>query len=47
MFFVLRTDVIVHRLLEACIDQDLVYGHELTDKMRMKELCDSMLRLSA
>jgi len=36
------SDVIVHRLLEACIDQDLVYGHELTDKMRMKELCDNL-----
>jgi hypothetical protein len=36
------TDVIVHRLLQACVDQDLTYGQELTDKMKMKELCDSM-----
>ena len=37
----LSADVIVHRLLEACIDADLTYGQELTDKMKMKELCDS------
>jgi exosome complex exonuclease DIS3/RRP44 len=37
----LPADVIVHRLLEACIDADLTYGQELTDKMKMKELCDS------
>jgi exosome complex exonuclease DIS3/RRP44 len=37
----LLADVIVHRLLEACIDADLTYGQELTDKMKMKELCDS------
>ncbi|CAM0142112.1 unnamed protein product [Umbelopsis sp. WA50703] len=36
------SDVIVHRLLEACTDPELVYGQELTDKMRMKELCDNL-----
>ncbi|KAI8575331.1 hypothetical protein K450DRAFT_262255 [Umbelopsis ramanniana AG] len=36
------SDVMVHRLLEACIDADLTYGQELTDKMRMKELCDNL-----
>ncbi|KAF7726252.1 exosome catalytic subunit dis3 [Apophysomyces ossiformis] len=34
------SDVIVHRLLQACIDPDAVYGQELIDKTRMKDLCD-------
>ncbi|KAI8146735.1 exosome complex exonuclease RRP44-like protein [Fennellomyces sp. T-0311] len=34
------SDVIVHRLLQASIDPDAVYGQELIDKTRMKELCD-------
>ncbi|KAL1928856.1 hypothetical protein VTP01DRAFT_2642 [Rhizomucor pusillus] len=34
------SDVIVHRLLEASIDPDAVYGQELIDKTRMKELCE-------
>lgn len=33
-------DVIVHRLLEASIDPDAVYGQELIDKTRMKDLCE-------
>jgi len=36
------SDVIVHRLLQACLDTDLTYGQELTDKMKMKELCDNL-----
>ncbi|KAI8340999.1 exosome complex exonuclease RRP44 [Choanephora cucurbitarum] len=35
-------DVIVHRLLHACIDSDLNYGQELTDTNKMKELCDNL-----
>ncbi|KAI9020043.1 hypothetical protein CLU79DRAFT_756874 [Phycomyces nitens] len=34
------SDVVVHRLLQACIDSDAVYGQELIDKTKMKELCD-------
>ncbi|KAI7855492.1 exosome complex exonuclease RRP44-like protein [Circinella umbellata] len=34
------SDVIVHRLLQASIDPDAVYGQELIDKTKMKELCD-------
>ncbi|CDH60378.1 exosome complex exonuclease rrp44 isoform 1 [Lichtheimia corymbifera JMRC:FSU:9682] len=34
------SDVIVHRLLQASIDPDVAYGQELTDKTKMKELCD-------
>ncbi|KAG0169487.1 exosome catalytic subunit dis3 [Apophysomyces sp. BC1034] len=34
------SDVIVHRLLQACIDPDAVYGQELIDKTKMKEQCD-------
>ncbi|CAO3652055.1 unnamed protein product [Cunninghamella echinulata] len=33
-------DVIVHRLLQATIDPDAVYGQELIDKAKMKDLCD-------
>ncbi|CAO3599246.1 unnamed protein product [Absidia cylindrospora] len=33
-------DVVVHRLLQACIDSDAVYGQELIDKTKMKDLCD-------
>ena len=35
-------DVIVHRLLHACINSDLNYGQELTDTNKMKELCDNL-----
>ncbi|KAI8637191.1 hypothetical protein BD408DRAFT_478224 [Parasitella parasitica] len=35
-------DVIVHRLLQACIKPDLEYGAELIDTLRMKELCDNL-----
>lgn len=35
-------DVIVHRLLHACVEADLAYGHELTDMTKMKELCDNL-----
>ncbi|CEP19826.1 hypothetical protein [Parasitella parasitica] len=35
-------DVIVHRLLQACIEPDLEYGAELTDTQKMKELCDNL-----
>ncbi|GAA5803489.1 hypothetical protein EDC94DRAFT_565135 [Helicostylum pulchrum] len=35
-------DIIVHRLLQACIESDLAYGHELTDMTKMKELCDNL-----
>lgn len=35
-------DVIVHRLLQACIEPDLEYGQELTDSQKMKELCDNL-----
>ncbi|KAI9322216.1 exosome complex exonuclease RRP44 [Dichotomocladium elegans] len=34
------SDVIVHRLLQASIDPDVTYGEELTDKRKMKELCE-------
>ncbi|KAI8071266.1 exosome complex exonuclease RRP44 [Gongronella butleri] len=34
------SDVIVHRLLHAAIDPEVVYGQELTDKTKMKDLCD-------
>ncbi|KAI9489424.1 mitotic control protein dis3 [Zychaea mexicana] len=34
------SDVIVHRLLQASIDPDAVYGQELIDKSKMKDLCD-------
>ncbi|KAI7867430.1 exosome complex exonuclease RRP44-like protein [Spinellus fusiger] len=34
------SDVVVHRLLQACIDGDAVYGQELIDKTKMKDLCD-------
>jgi hypothetical protein len=40
-FVLLSLDVIVHRLLHACIDENVVYGDELIDKTKMKELCDS------
>jgi hypothetical protein len=33
-------DVVVHRLLQACIDPDVIYGQELIDKTKMKDLCD-------
>jgi exosome complex exonuclease DIS3/RRP44 len=32
--------VVVHRLLQACIDPDVIYGQELIDKTKMKDLCD-------
>lgn len=35
-------DVVVHRLLQACIESDLSYGEELTDMTKMKELCDNL-----
>ncbi|OAC99195.1 hypothetical protein MUCCIDRAFT_154095 [Mucor lusitanicus CBS 277.49] len=35
-------DVIVHRLLQACIEPDLEYGQELTDTQKMKDLCDNL-----
>ncbi|KAI7900875.1 uncharacterized protein BX663DRAFT_515563 [Cokeromyces recurvatus] len=35
-------DIVVHRLLQACIDSDLVYGQELIDTTKMKELCDNL-----
>ncbi|KAL1924470.1 uncharacterized protein VTP21DRAFT_4124 [Calcarisporiella thermophila] len=34
------SDVIVHRQLSACIDADLQYGEEITNKVKMQELCD-------
>ncbi|ORX46323.1 RNB-domain-containing protein [Hesseltinella vesiculosa] len=34
------SDVIVHRLLQAAIDPDAVYGKELTDMAKMKDQCD-------
>ncbi|KAL0075876.1 hypothetical protein J3Q64DRAFT_1773142 [Phycomyces blakesleeanus] len=36
------SDVVVHRLLQACIDSDAVYGQELIDKAKMKDLCDGL-----
>ncbi|KAG0315372.1 exosome catalytic subunit dis3 [Dissophora globulifera] len=33
------SDVMVHRQLHAAIDSDVSYGHELTDKENMNELC--------
>lgn len=38
----LSIDVIVHRLLQACIEPDLEYGQELTDTQKMKDLCDNL-----
>jgi exosome complex exonuclease DIS3/RRP44 len=35
-------DVVVHRLLQACIESDLVYGQELIDTIKMKDLCDNL-----
>ncbi|KAI8993271.1 hypothetical protein BDB01DRAFT_716146 [Pilobolus umbonatus] len=35
-------DIVVHRLLHACIDEDLKYGDELLDKNKMKELSDGL-----
>ncbi|CAO3623431.1 unnamed protein product [Mucor hiemalis] len=35
-------DVIVHRLLHACVESDLAYGQELTEMNKMKELCDNL-----
>lgn len=34
------SDIIVHRMLAASIDDNAVYGSELTDKRKMQELCD-------
>lgn len=36
-------DVIVHRLLQASIEEDAVYGQELTNKDKMRELCDGRI----
>ncbi|RUS28301.1 hypothetical protein BC938DRAFT_482045 [Jimgerdemannia flammicorona] len=33
-------DIVVHRLLAVCINPSERYGPELTDKIKMKELCD-------
>lgn len=38
-------DVVVHRLLAACINPDERYGSELTDKLKMKELCDGSINM--
>lgn len=35
-------DIVVHRLLQACIEQDFVYGPELIDADKMKSLCDNL-----
>lgn len=35
-------DIVVHRLLYACVESDLAYGHELSDMTKMKELCDNL-----
>ncbi|KAI8970424.1 exosome complex exonuclease RRP44-like protein [Mycotypha africana] len=35
-------DVVVHRLLQACIDDDIDYGPDLIDSQKMKELCDNL-----
>jgi exosome complex exonuclease DIS3/RRP44 len=35
-------DVVVHRLLQACIEPDMVYGQELIETTKMKELCDNL-----
>lgn len=32
----------MHRLLQACIEQDFVYGPELIDTDKMKGLCDNL-----
>ena len=36
----------MHRLLQASIDPDAVYGQELIDKTKMKELCDGKRRVA-
>ncbi|CAG8438807.1 8589_t:CDS:10 [Ambispora gerdemannii] len=36
------SDIIVHRLLEACINTNSVYSSELTDKTKMQKLCDGL-----
>ncbi|KAI9142132.1 exosome complex exonuclease RRP44 [Paraphysoderma sedebokerense] len=34
------SDVIVHRLLAACVDPNTKYGTELTEREKMRELCE-------
>ncbi|CAG8475982.1 13402_t:CDS:10 [Ambispora leptoticha] len=36
------SDIIVHRLLEACINPNSVYSDELTDKTKMQKLCEGL-----